>query len=83
MRDGHVRARAQEVVVNFAFVDFPKNQKIMRQAIARTYFVACLLSNCRACLYPNQIAQAFACTPPTLEYYLDRLYAHTLTQHNP
>ena len=60
----------QEVVTNFAFVDFRKNLKILLQPIGKFYLVATLFANCKACLYGNQTSQYFGLDPPSLESYL-------------
>ncbi|CAN7982950.1 unnamed protein product [Ixodes hexagonus] len=59
-----------KIVAEFAFVDFPKNQKVFKQRVARMYRVATLLANCHTCTYGSQITSFFDLDPPTLEEYL-------------
>ncbi len=54
----------------WAFVDFPKNQKILLQPVAQYYAVATLLTNCHTCLRSCQTAMYFGMVPPTLREYL-------------
>lgn len=60
-----------EIVKNFAFVDFTKNQKILLQPIGKFYIVCTILSNCKCCLYGNQISAYYEIVPPSLENYLN------------
>ncbi|KAM7291994.1 uncharacterized protein ISCGN_025280 [Ixodes scapularis] len=59
-----------KIVAEFAFVDFKKNQKILRQRVARMYKVATILANCHTCTYGSQVASFFDLAPPTLQEYL-------------
>ncbi|KAF6211254.1 hypothetical protein GE061_014371 [Apolygus lucorum] len=59
-----------KVVRDWAFVDFHKNLKILKQDVSSMYKVACLLSNCHSCLYGSQVSDFFSINPPTLEQYL-------------
>lgn len=61
------------IITNFAFVDFRKNQKLFLQPIGQYYKVATLLSNCKTCLYGNQISDYFRCDPPNLENYINNI----------
>ncbi|KAF6215708.1 hypothetical protein GE061_000039 [Apolygus lucorum] len=60
----------EKVVREWAFVDFHKNLKVMKQDVPNIYKVACLLANCHSCLYGSQISQFFNVHPPTLQQYL-------------
>jgi len=59
------------IVGDFAFVDFKKNQKLYLQPVAKQFFVATLLKNCRNCVYGGETSTYFGLTPPTLEAYLN------------
>ena len=59
----------RDVVANFAFCDFRKNQKVLLQPVAKYFIVATILSNCKTCLYSNITSDFFALQPPTLEQY--------------
>ena len=58
------------IVNNFAYLDLSRNFKKILQPIAHYYTVAAILSNCRTCVYGNQISNNFDVKPPTLETYL-------------
>ncbi|XP_077553432.1 uncharacterized protein LOC144168291 [Haemaphysalis longicornis] len=59
-----------KVAGEFAFVDFPKNQKFSLQHVGRMYKVATLLSNCHTCLYGSQVTEFFGVSAPALHEYL-------------
>jgi hypothetical protein len=59
-----------KVAVNFAFVDFKKNQKVLLQPVGRIYVVAVLMTNCHTCLYGSQTGMFFGLEAPELEEYL-------------
>ena len=63
-----------EIIQQFAFLDFKKNQKVFLQPLGKYYLVATILSNCRACLYGNT-SSFFNLAPPTLEEYLSQITA--------
>ena len=42
------------------------------------FLFACLMTNVRNCIDPNQISQYFRCEPPSVEYYLTNLRNHVL-----
>lgn len=54
------------VVNNWAFVDFPKNNKILLSAVGTQYAVAVLLTNLQSCLYPNAASQKYRVAPPSV-----------------
>ena len=58
------------IVINtWAFVDFKKNLKLLKQPIARYYQTAVLLTNALACLRGNEISLKTKLAPPTLSQY--------------
>ncbi len=59
-----------KIVVQWAFLDFKKNQKILLQPVAKYYIVATLLTNCHTCIYGSQTGTYFGLCPPALETYL-------------
>lgn len=59
-----------EILQQFSFVDYKKNQKLLLQPIAKQYVACAILSNCRTCLYGNAVSALFRCIPPTLNEYL-------------
>jgi nuclease HARBI1 len=59
-----------KLVNEFAFIDFPKNQKLLLQPVAKQFFVSAILKNCHTCLYGCQTSSYFNLIPPTLENYL-------------
>jgi len=61
------------VVRDFAYIDFKKTQVVGKRPIAKYYLAAVILTNCRSCLYGNQVASYFACSRPTLRDYLNRI----------
>lgn len=74
MRMSQVRQAVEwgfgKVVAEFAFLDFKKNQKLLRQQVSQMYKVGTLLSNCHTCLYGSQVSQYFDLEPPCLRHYL-------------
>lgn len=60
-----------KIIIEFAFLDFKKNQKLLLQDIGQMYSVGGLWANCHTCLYSNQTASYFHIDPPSLEEYLD------------
>jgi len=46
--------------------------------VGERFLFACLMTNVRNCIDPNQISQYFDCAPPTVEYYLQNLRNHVL-----
>ncbi|XP_075526500.1 uncharacterized protein LOC142558232 [Dermacentor variabilis] len=59
-----------KVISEFAFLDFKKNQKLLRQEVAHMYKAATILTNCHTCLYGSQVSQYFELHPPSLNEYL-------------
>jgi hypothetical protein len=51
----------------------PHQQLLSNRKIGQIYFVAALLTNLLNCIRPNETAQYFNCTPPTLDDYLSWL----------
>jgi nuclease HARBI1 len=54
----------------FAFLDFKKNQKLLKQQLKKQYVVAGILANCHTCLNGSQVSEYFDCSPPSIEEYL-------------
>jgi len=44
--------------------------RVLQRPVALYCRVACLLTNCRTCLYGNIVSKHFDCIPPSLEEYL-------------
>jgi hypothetical protein len=61
----------KDVSLNWAFIDFKKNQKVGLQSVGKMYIVAALLSNIKNCLEPNQISIKFDLPPPHVKDYLN------------
>lgn len=59
-----------KVVAEFAFLDFKKNQKLLKQQVAQMYKAATILSNCHTCIYGSQVCSFFNLNPPGLREYL-------------
>lgn len=59
-----------KIAGNFAFLDFRKNQKLLRQNLACMYRVSAILANCHTCLYGSQVSDYFGLQPPLLDQYL-------------
>ena len=57
------------VINNFKFSDFKKNQKIDLSNVSKMYRVRALLTNARTSLYINNCTNYFDLDPPTLEEY--------------
>lgn len=60
-----------KVIIEFAFLDFRKNQKLLLQHVGQMYKVGVILTNCHTCLYGSQTGTYFNIVPPTLEQYLN------------
>lgn len=60
----------QKIIMEFAFLDFKKNQKLLLQDIQCMYKASAILTNCHTCLYSSETAQFFNIQPPHLEQYL-------------
>lgn len=58
-----------DIVNNFKFVDFKKNQKVGLSAIGKMYLVSGLLTNAHTCQYGNLTSKFFGLEPPTLVQY--------------
>lgn len=58
-----------EVVRQFAFLDYHKNQKVLLQPVGIFYTVGILLCNAHVILHGSQVSSFFDCQPPTLEEY--------------
>ena len=55
------------VVNNWKFLQAKWKLRVFQSPIGRYYRVAVLLTNALACIQPNQVAQFFNCSPPSLE----------------
>ena len=62
----------KEVKLYFRTVDYKRKMKVFESQVGSLYLAGMLLSNIRNCIYRNQVAKYFKCTPPTLEDYLVR-----------
>ncbi|QRV83926.1 DDE superfamily endonuclease [Ceratobasidium sp. AG-Ba] len=58
-----------EVIRQFAFLDFYKNQKVLLQPVGIFYVVGILLCNAHVILHGSQVSTFFNCSPPTLQEY--------------
>ncbi|KAF8600004.1 hypothetical protein BDV93DRAFT_403417, partial [Ceratobasidium sp. AG-I] len=58
-----------EVIRQFAFLDFYKNQKVLLQPVGILYVVGILFCNAHVILHGSQVSSYFDCLPPTLEEY--------------
>ena len=54
-------------------VDCKRGMQLYKQSVGNTYIAALMLTNCHACLYGNQISEAFQCEAPSMEDYLGDL----------
>jgi hypothetical protein len=59
-----------QVLNNFAFLDFRKNQKLLLQPVGKYYAVGVLFTNCLTALYGSNVCRAFNTQPPRLREYL-------------
>ena len=60
----------KEVKLYFTTMDYKRKLKVKESPVGMLYMSAMLLCNMRNCIYPNQIARYFDCTPPSLEQFL-------------
>ena len=67
----------KEVKMQFTVLDYKRKMKLLESLVGLLFLCCMFLTNCRNCVYPNQISQYFDCAPPTVEEYLDM---HTDTQ---
>lgn len=58
-----------KVTTNWAYVDFPANQRLELQPVAAYYKLAVLLTNAHTCVYGSQTSGRFGIEPPTLQEY--------------
>ena len=58
-----------DIIENFKFTDFKKNQKIGLSCIGKAYRVSALMTNAHTCLYRNNASFFFDMEPPLLEEY--------------
>eukprot|EP00697_Spironema_sp_BW2_P005503 gnl/Spiro4/17685_TR9416_c0_g1_i1.p1 gnl/Spiro4/17685_TR9416_c0_g1~~gnl/Spiro4/17685_TR9416_c0_g1_i1.p1 ORF type:complete len:345 (-),score=71.32 gnl/Spiro4/17685_TR9416_c0_g1_i1:44-1051(-) len=54
----------------WAFLDFEKNLKLLKQPLAQFYSVGAILTNCHTCLYGGVTSTYYDMLPPTLDEYL-------------
>jgi hypothetical protein len=59
----------KEVTQQFPFLDYSRNQKVLKQPCGLFYLVAVLLCNAHTIIHSPQIPQYFNCSPPTLGEY--------------
>lgn len=57
----------QEIIVQFAYIDYFKKQKLLLQPVQIHFTVAVLLHNAHVCLHRFQVSQYFHMNPPPLE----------------
>ncbi|ETI51478.1 hypothetical protein F443_05166 [Phytophthora nicotianae P1569] len=62
-----------KIVRYWAFVDFPKNQKLYLQRLGKMYTMGAFLANVHTCFYGSQTSSFFELTPPRIEEYLNNL----------
>ena len=62
-----------DIIKQFKFTDFKKNQKMGLSPIAKQYRVSVLLTNAFTCLYRNNSSNYFDLEPPILEEYFANL----------
>lgn len=60
----------KEVKCYWTTVDFKRKMRLKESPIGALYQAAVVLTNMRACVYPNQTSQYFDCAPPSLEEYV-------------
>lgn len=58
-----------DIVYNFIFVDFKKNQKVRLSAKGKMYLGSGLLTNAHICQYGNLTSKFFGPEPPKLAQY--------------
>ena len=58
-----------DILKQFKFTDFRKNQKLGLSPIGTQYRVSVLLTNAFTCLYGNNTSHYFDCEPPIIEEY--------------
>ena len=58
------------VVQEFAFTDYRKNQKLLLQPVAQQYIVSVALTNMHTCINQSLCGKTFHVIAPTLEEYL-------------
>ena len=56
----------KEVKMQFTVMEFKRKMKFGEGRIGLMFLCCMFLSNCRNCIYPNQISQYFNCRLPTL-----------------
>lgn len=57
----------KEFKLYFTTVDYTQKMKVFESPVESLYLAAMLPSNMRNCIYCNQVASYFNCTPPILE----------------
>lgn len=58
-----------ELIENFKFTDFKKNQKLGLSCLGKMYKVSGLLTNAHTCFYKNNCCNFFGLEPPIIEDY--------------
>ena len=58
-----------DIIKQFIFTDFKKNQKMGLSPMAKQQTVSVLLTNAFTCLYRNNTSDYFDLEPPILEEY--------------
>lgn len=71
-----------KVIIEFAFLDFKKNQKIFLQNVSQMYKISVILTNCHTCLYGSQTETYFNTIPPILEEYLNSWMYKVIKSNN-
>lgn len=62
-----VELMLKDLKQEFGTADIKRKTKLLDAAIGLLYLAYMLLSNCRACMYPNQTSLYFKRTPPSLK----------------
>ena len=66
-----VETEFKETVINFAFMDYKKNLKLLLQPVAKLYAVATFLKNVRLCKRVGQTGLYFDMPTPSVNEYLN------------
>jgi nuclease HARBI1 len=57
----------------FRYLSLRQALQVYRSPVAKYYFVAVFLLNCRCCIYENTTSKHFKCKPLSLDEYLERV----------
>ena len=59
----------EDIINNFAFLDFKKKLKVQLSAVGKMYIVCTLMQNARSCLYGSSTSDYFGIKPLTIYEY--------------